>query len=154
MFFKDQGCAYCHPVRGQGGRAAPDLGVRGARNYTPATMAGLFWNHAPEMWSAMEAQRISRPLISREQAGDLLAYFYSVRFFDAPGDAARGKRVFESRRCVACHGISSPVNVAVKPVAAWRSLEDPLALVQRMWNHSGQMRAAFKERKIPWPRLE
>ncbi len=153
-FFRDQGCAYCHPVRGQGGqggRLAPDLGGRGARSYTPATMAAQFWNHAPEMWSAMEAQRISRPQVSRRQAGDLFAYFYSVRFFDAPGDAARGKRVFESKGCVTCHGIKSAVAPAAKPVVGWKSLEDPLALVQEMWNHSGQMRASFKERKLSWP---
>lgn len=141
-FFASQGCGNCHAVRGVGARSAPDLGIRTGRSYTPTLMAGLFWNHAPAMWSAMSTQGVRRPDIGREQAADLFAYFYSVRYFDAPGDAARGKRLFEVKHCAECHGVSS--------VVRWKSLEDPIVLVEQMWNHAGQMKAAFKERKIPW----
>ena len=39
-------------------------------------------------------------------AADLFAYFYSARFFEKPGDAARGKRAFAVRGCSNCHGLT------------------------------------------------
>ena len=35
-----------------------------------------------------------------------LRTLYSTRFFDKPGDAARGKQAFESHHCADCHGIT------------------------------------------------
>ena len=66
------------------------------------------WNHAPAMWSAMSARATSHAGDLDEQAAaDLFAYFYSTRFFEKPGDAARGKRVFADRGCAGCHGLDA-----------------------------------------------
>ncbi len=151
--FQKQGCIQCHSVGGQGGKLGPDLGRRIGRGYTPSLMASLMWNHAPEMWSAMEKAGIAKPELTAEQAADLFAYFYSARYFEQPGDAGRGKRVFESRRCGACHGLSTALEGGPKPVAEWVSLRDPLTLAAEMWNHAAQMKEAFAQRKIPWARL-
>ena len=40
------------------------------------------------------------------------------------------------------------------PVNAWESLNDPIMLLTRIWNHTAQMRTAFAEKKIGWPRLD
>ncbi|HXG31911.1 MAG TPA: c-type cytochrome [Bryobacteraceae bacterium] len=151
--FQKQGCVQCHSVGGQGGKLGPDLGRRIGRGYTPSLMASLMWNHAPQMWTAMEKAGISKPELTPEQAADLFAYFYSARYFEQPGDAGRGKRVFESRRCGACHGLSKALEGGPKPVAEWVSLTDPLTLAAEMWNHAAQMKEAFAQRKIPWARL-
>lgn len=151
--FQKQGCIQCHSIGGRGGKLGPDLGRRIGRGYTPSLMASLMWNHAPAMWSAMEKAGISKPELTPEQAADLFAYFYSARYFEQPGDAGRGKRVFESRRCGVCHGLSKALEGGPKPVAEWASLTDPLTLAAEMWNHAGQMKEAFAQRKIPWARL-
>jgi Cytochrome c len=143
----------CHSFSGQGGTSAPDLSRRPADAYTPALMASLMWNHAPEMWSGMQKQGITRPSLAPESAADLFAYFVSARYFERPGDPNRGKRVFTMRRCGDCHGITVPVAGGGPPVAKWESLADPLLLVQQMWNHGGKMRAAFAEKKLAWVRL-
>ena len=52
------------------------------------------WNHAPAMWAAMRARERQAGDLNEQAAGDLFAYFYSARFFEKPGDAARGKRLF------------------------------------------------------------
>ena len=36
--------------------------------------------------------------LNEQAAADLFAYFYSARFFEMPGDAARGKRAFSVAR--------------------------------------------------------
>ena len=68
QLFRTQGCVTCHSINGQGGNTAPDLGKRIDRNFSPAVLAGLMWNHAPAMWAAMEQRGISRPTLDKKIA--------------------------------------------------------------------------------------
>src|SRR5579862_8705879 len=68
QLFQSQQCIQCHSFRGKGGTIAPDLSKRIDRNYTPAVMASLMWNHAPDMWAAMRKQGISRPTLTTQSA--------------------------------------------------------------------------------------
>ena len=151
--FNTQSCDRCHSINGKGGTIAPDLGKRIGRNYTPATLAAVMWNHAPAMWSAMRQQNVPQKLLTTQEAADLFAYFYSVRFFDRPADAARGSRVFEQKRCAECHGVAARNRAGAKPVTEWSSLGNPIDLAAAMWAHSANMRQAFAERNISWPDL-
>ena len=151
--FTSERCIQCHSINGKGGKIAPDLGKVIDRSFTPARMVGLMWNHAPAMWSTMRNRGVERPVLSAENAADLFAYFYSIRFFDKPGDAARGKEVFSARRCADCHGITNSKAEGAPAVTSWESLGHPIILVQQMWNHSGRMREALARRKIVWPQL-
>jgi mono/diheme cytochrome c family protein len=149
--FATQMCLRCHSINRQGGRVGPDLGRRMDRDYTPALLASLMWNHAPAMWKASSAAMIQLPPLSEAQASDLFAYFYSMRYFEKPGEAQRGKRVFNEKHCVQCHAISG--GGPGTPVNSWDSLNDPIMLLARVWNHTAQMRTAFAEKKIAWPQL-
>lgn len=151
--FRTENCTACHSIRGQGGKAAPDLGRIIGRSYTPSWMASLMWNHAPAMWEAMEKRGIAKPQLTEEQAADLFAYFHSVGFFERPGDAARGKRVFYSRHCAECHGLSSQLPGGGPPVISWQSLTARIVLAQQMWNHASRMEETMKRRGIRWPNL-
>lgn len=153
--FAQQHCTECHSVQGKAkGPAAlgkaPDLGRRLDRDYTPAGLASRMWNHAPQMWTAMKAAKIDVPNLNEQAVGDLFAYFYAARYFDKPGDAGRGKRVFEDKQCGTCHsekGMASPVK-------KWKSLTDPVELVERMWNHAPQMVEAAKNSKLKFPKMD
>jgi mono/diheme cytochrome c family protein len=151
--FESQGCIQCHSVDGKGGKIAPDLGKRIGRNYTPALLVSVMWNHAPTMWAAMDRQGIRTSVIDEQGAADLFAYFYAVRFFDKPGDAARGKRLFSSKHCSECHGIHGPKSEDAKPVIKWESLGHPIRLAEAMWNHAANMRQAFADQKLAWPEI-
>ncbi len=150
QLFQSQQCIQCHSFQGKGGTTAPDLAKRIDRNYTPAVMASLMWNHAPDMWAAMKKKGIVKSEMTPDIAADLFAYFVSARFFDRPGDAGRGKADFTELHCAACHGISTAIPGGGPPVVKWESLADPLVLVEQMWNHGAEMRAAFAKRKFPW----
>ncbi|MEI9970774.1 MAG: c-type cytochrome [Ignavibacteriota bacterium] len=153
QLFQSEQCIQCHSFQGKGGTTAPDLSKRIDRDYTPAVMASLMWNHAPDMWGAMKSKGIVKSQMTPETAADLFAYFVSARFFDRPGDAGRGKQAFTARHCADCHGISDAVAAGGPPVVKWGSLADPLTLAEQMWNHGPAMRAAFAQRKYPWVAL-
>jgi cytochrome c551/c552 len=138
---------------GEGGKTAPDLGRIVESGFSPYRLTGLLWNHAPVMWAAMERAGIERPEPTGQEAADLFAFFFAARYFEAPGDARRGRLAFRSKRCSECHGIESPVREGIRPVADWQALENPISLAQQMWNHSGEMRQALEQSRIQYPRL-
>jgi mono/diheme cytochrome c family protein len=151
--FETERCIQCHSIDGKGGKIAPDLGKQIDRSFTPALLASTMWNHAPVMWAAIEGAGIEKPKLSPEAAADLFAYFYSTRFFDKPGDAARGKEAFRAKHCGDCHGITDSRAEGAPPVVKWDSLGQPIVMVQQMWNHSGRMHEAFARKHIAWQEL-
>src|SRR3954454_2446985 len=88
-----QGCAACHDI-GPGSSTVSTGALRRTlnREYSPAGLTATMWNHAPEMWAAMASAGVPVPRISEEHAGNLFAYFASLRYFEPMGDASRGKR--------------------------------------------------------------
>lgn len=155
--FTTLSCVQCHSVNGKGGTAAPDLGARVDRDLTPATLAATMWNHAPTMWASMRERNIRAGDLAGDLndqgAADLFAYFYSARFFEKPGDAGRGKRLFSENHCSECHGLTEAKTPEAKPVSQWQSIGQPMALVNAMWNHAATMRPEFARRKLRWPEL-
>lgn len=151
--FEQERCVRCHSVNGKGGKMGIDFGLIMSRSYTPAHLASTMWNHAPLMFGAMETAGIQRPKLTPGDAADLFAYFYSTRFFDKPGNAARGKAAFTEKRCGECHGVADSRGENAPPIAKWDSLADPVVMAQQMWNHSSHMQDAFARRKIPWQQL-
>jgi mono/diheme cytochrome c family protein len=152
--FELQGCIQCHSLNGVGATIGPDLGRIADRGFTPASLAATMWNHAPQMWTESQLRNATRPSMDEQQAADLFAFFYSLRFFEEPGDAARGKALFDSKKCSVCHGIDTPKLAAVKPVSEWTSLGDPLELIETMWNHSSQMQDEMAKNHIRVPQLK
>ena len=151
--FTGQSCTNCHSLSGRGGTSAPDLGRRYDRNYTPAGVASLMWNHAPAMWSAVAKQGVTMPRLSEADAADLFAYFYAVHFFEKPGEAERGKALFASKHCGDCHALTGGSPNVGPAVSEWQALADPTLLITQMFAHAAQMNAAMRQRNIVWPQL-
>src|SRR6516162_3741361 len=66
QLFQSEHCVQCHSFKGHGGTLAPDLSRRVDRDYTPAVMASLMWNHAPAMWDAMKKNGVTKTSLSPE----------------------------------------------------------------------------------------
>lgn len=150
--FETQQCTRCHSINGRGGKIAPDLGQRTGRNFTPVLLVSTLWNHAPAMWSEMRRQGIESPVITTQDAADLFAFFYSARYFDRRGDAARGKDAFSRHRCADCHSLAESKGDA-PPAATWQALGSPVALAEGMWNHAKRMSDEFERRGLRFPKL-
>lgn len=151
--FKSQNCVTCHSVNGEGGKSGPDLGKRSSRGYTPSELTALMWNHAPQMWTAMDAAKITRPKLSSDQAADLFAFFFAARYFEQKGDAGRGRKAFADKGCAECHNISSTNGGGGPAVMKWESVSDSIELSRQMWNHSSKMREAMKAKSVKIPEL-
>jgi mono/diheme cytochrome c family protein len=153
QLLQGRGCIVCHKVNGVGGGSAPDLGARRSRNYTPVGLTAVIWNHAPSAWARSGTQPAGTSAIGAGQADDLFAYFSSRRFFEPLGDARRGKQVFVAKQCASCHGIRERVSADAPPVAAWRSLRDPIGFARDMWNRQSGMAPAFERKGAVHQRL-
>jgi cytochrome c551/c552 len=157
-------CTTCHAIDGMGGNGAPDLAVRLDEDLSPAALAARMWNHGPQMWKQLADG--GRPLIGLNE-GDIAnfyAYLYSLRHFDPPGDAERGKSLFDDKGCGGCHELmgskrqqGDPVAgsaVGAPPVEAWATMADPVLWIQSMWNHGSVMSSKMASKQREWPRLE
>jgi len=154
----EQGCLECHTVRGAGvgheaTRTAPELGGGLVSTYTASSLASILWNHTPAMWAELIGRGLPRPAFTEPDAEDLFAYLYSLRFFEFPAQAGRGKQVFETAQCSECHSLNKPAHGPGNPVVEWGSVDDPVTLVYRMWNHASSMNKEFASRKKAWPVL-
>jgi cytochrome c2 len=152
--FELQGCIQCHALNGVGPTTGPDLGRVADRGFTPASLAATMWNHAPQMWAESKLRNAARPAMSEQQAADLFAFFYSLRFFEEPGDAARGKALFDQKKCSTCHGVDTSRAAGVKSISDWTAPGDPLELVETMWNHSSAMQDEMAKNHIRIPQLK
>jgi mono/diheme cytochrome c family protein len=144
----DLGCTTCHKLDEHKGATAPDLGRRISRSYTPALLTAVIWNHASHRESGAGPVHLSA-----DQTADLLSYFASRRYFEPPGDAARGRQVFIAKHCSGCHGVTRRLSAEANPVVEWRSLRDPIAFAQEMWNRPLIMRQAFPRKGFHYPQL-
>jgi cytochrome c2 len=152
QLLEEKGCLQCHSYQGRGGKRAPDLAQKSDRSYTPSLFAGVIWNHSPSMWAAL-GNNTSRLRMTSAETSDLFAYFYSQLYFSIPGDAARGKLVFEEKNCAGCHVSKSGGQTRGPALSTWKEVKDPITWAERMWNHSGAMDAAMAKAGLSWPQL-
>ncbi len=148
--FQDKGCSRCHAVNGVGGGIGPDLAHSSAESSLPQLVTAM-WNHAPQMWERMRADRVDYPTLSYEEVAELLAYLYVSRHADENGDAANGKTLFTAKGCVACHAVRGDGGRVGPDLAAVQGIDTPLAWTQAMWNHGTAMEARLREKGLQWP---
>ena len=149
-------CTSCHSIDGVGGGTAPDLGRPSPKDLSPAAVAASMWNHAPAMWQQMNERQIPIPSLSWVDGANFYAYLYSVRYFDPPGDVARGEQVFNTKSCASCHVLRPDPNPAAPAPAApavstWLTVADPVLWMQQMWNHSAGMAGQIEQAGKGWP---
>ncbi|MBI2202697.1 MAG: c-type cytochrome [Candidatus Rokubacteria bacterium] len=148
--FGAKGCTRCHAVNGVGPSVGPDLG-RIPRPRTFYDLAAALWNHARPMADRMRQLGIARPHLDGRETGDLVAFLFTLDYFDPPGNADTGRRLFTEKRCIACHQVAGTGGVVGPSLDTSKSFESPLDLAAAMWNHGPQMADAMRARNIPRP---
>jgi len=129
-------CGLCHSIWGEGGKGGPDLGTLPESYVSPSQLAGLMWNHEPEMWARMAARKISLQKIDKKEMADLFAFLDFLRYMDEPGDPKRGKMLMESKACMKCHTVKEGRK---EDLVRWGMYVNPILWAQMMWNHAPQM---------------
>ncbi len=135
--FQTKGCASCHNPGGGQARQAPDLAADELGWSRPDQLVTAMWNHAPQMWERMQAQKIVQPVFSEREMADLLAYVYTLRYVGEPGNPARGESLFAAKGCVACHRVGNKKDLVSRNVTALGATMTAVGWATAMWNHPG-----------------
>jgi len=148
--FGFKGCSLCHAVNGVGGQVGPDL-ARIPRPRSFYDLAAAMWNHYPRMAKRMRDLAISRPLLHPRETGNLIAFLYTLDYFDTPGNAETGKRLFAQKRCVVCHQAGGVGGVIGPNLDFLKQYGSPIFVATAMWNHGPAMAEAMRARGITRP---
>jgi mono/diheme cytochrome c family protein len=149
--FFDKGCARCHSALGEGGHSAPDLARAPAGHLSSAELLAAMWNHAPEMWEKMRIEGVAPPKFAESDMANLFAFLYSVRSLDEAGDADRGRRLLQEKKCLECHGVGAKGKRQAPDLLKWAVYRNPVSWIQAMWNHAPAMQSAMAARGVKWP---
>jgi len=143
--FSEKGCIKCHAFGG-----AYDLSRKKEFPRTLAQLAGVMWNHSEEMRQGMEKKGITFPDLSSQEMAHLVAYLFSTRYFDEPGNVENGKSVFTKRQCTLCH----KKGAIAGDLSQLKGQISPIFMAQAMWNHGPKMLEKMREVKVPWQKID
>jgi len=150
--YGEKGCIKCHGAGGEGGSIGPDLRAA-AQSRTFQDLSAALWNHLPVMTRRMDELGIQRPRLSTRDAGDLIAYLYTLDYFEPPGDAERGAVLFTEKSCIRCHRVGGIGGVVGPDLDNVGTRGVPIEVATAMWNHSPAMSDAARARGIQRPTL-
>ncbi|HEY3304059.1 MAG TPA: c-type cytochrome [Candidatus Binatia bacterium] len=148
--FGSKGCSSCHSIDGVGAKAGPDLG-RARRAHSFYEFAAAIWNHLPGMAERMRQAKIQRPSLSPGEAADLIAFLYTLDYFDPPGNAETGKRLFTEKKCIVCHQSGGAGGVVGPNLDSLKQYGSAIFVAAAMWNHGPAMAEAMRARGIARP---
>jgi mono/diheme cytochrome c family protein len=150
--FGSEGCVKCHAIKGLGGTEGPDL-ARFPRARTFYDLAAAMWNHLPGMVQRMRELGIEQPHLTGRETGDLIAFLYTLDYFDPAGDGGKGEELFAERHCIVCHQVGGVGGVVGPDLASRGQFVAPIQVAAAMWNHGPAMSEAMQARGIGRPRF-
>jgi len=116
--------------------------------------AGVMWNHSPQMYQMMNVRGIQRPVFGGQDMADVMAFFDSLRYFEANGSVEAGRGLFTSRGCGRCHGANAQ-GTSLGPALGERGRNfNSVALAAAFWRHGPEMYRRTQTLGIPWPKLQ
>jgi cytochrome c2 len=139
----ERSCESCHSL-GRDERSKVDL-LRTSKPRSVSYYIAAMWNHAP----AMRRRGGSTSKLNQGEMRDVIAFLFSQRYFFESGDASRGRRAFEEKRCAGCHERRSP-NAAPDLFQA-TEVYSPITLTAAAWRHGPAMLATMEKQGLSWP---
>jgi cytochrome c2 len=151
--FQQKSCISCHAIRGEGGTVGPDLSSVHPLPRTLTEMAARMWNHSPEMTATMKAKGIERPLFAGQEMADLIAFLYSVRYFELGGSPIIGQQLFTQRKCSRCHGTDARGGEFGPNLKKGDRVFTPVNFALALWSHGPRMYSKAEDLGLGWPTL-
>lgn len=151
--FQRKGCISCHAIHGEGGTDGPDLTLGHPVPSTLTRLAARMWNHSPEMWEAMKAKGVKRPAFAGQEMADLIAFLYSIRYFELGGSPEIGQQLFTERKCGTCHGADAQGGEVGPGLRKSDRLFTPVNFALALWSHGPRMYSKAEDLGLGWPTL-
>lgn len=151
--FEQKGCITCHSIEGESGKIGPDLG-RNKYYGSFLQLAGIMWNHAPDMLRRMRELELPYPEFSRTEMAELIAYLYYLRYLGEPGDLYRGKILLKEKKCLVCHSIGGEGGNLAPAFDSLAKYISPLYMAQALWNHGPEMNKQIRKMGLKRPKFE
>lgn len=148
--FTDLECAKCHIVNEKGGTMGPALSPRPEGPFSPNGMAGAMWSHAVSMWQAADKAGVKLPALTDQQAADIHAFVAGTSRPDIPGNAERGRRVYEGKLCASCHDQSM---LGAPDLAAQSGRFSAYRMIAALTAHGRGMLSRMAARSAAWQTL-
>jgi cytochrome c2 len=130
-----KGCEHCH-TGSDSLESRPTL-------FTFSDLAATLWNHS------FRVPAKPAPLVDVEME-QLVSYLISMQFFEERGDLARGRKIYEGKRCGLCHDDPSS---GAPPRAAMGGRMTSFGIFAALWKHGPAMLQKMRDRKFAWPRF-
>ncbi len=131
--FLKKGCVRCHGVDRQSAGPTASVSLGEASRLGPGRLVSAMWNHAPQMRERAEA--VPYPTLDHEETAHIFAYLYTSGSMGEPGDAERGRELFASKTCAACHAPAGQPGGTRPTVAELAAADSSVGWARAMWNH-------------------
>lgn len=158
QLLESQRCLPCHARGGEKPRwdlAAP------SEFQSPLGWIEALWNNASKMQVQMQERKLSWPQFQGHDLSDLYSYVYPAErgspppVADPPPDPERGWKLFQEKRCIACHSIKNDDGRAGPTLGPIRNLPPTFTqLGELMVNKAPKMLRAMDEQGIERPQLQ
>ncbi len=154
-WFREKRCIDCHSVGGRGGTIPLD---DYAPYIAPIVLAEGMWNHGPAMQAEQTQRGLSVPIFVAREVADIQAYIRQassmrdrrVELLEPP-DPNRGRQLFATKRCTACHGAAGEGTEYGPDVRMATQRLTVSEIAGRLWNHSALMWRAMRARGVAFP---
>jgi len=155
---ESKGCIGCHKVAGNGGTVGPDF-EKSQRYASPINMVQAMWNHGPAMLEQIRKNKMSYPALTSQDVADISAYLRQATAGNteirmSPGNPAKGKAVFDEKRCSKCHtsdAAAKRIQTGLIRIDLKKGVSEVATL---MWNHGVAMMERMKKESVEWPKFE
>jgi mono/diheme cytochrome c family protein len=85
---------------------------------------------------------------------DIVAYLYSLRYFDGAGDPGAGRRRIRESGCLDCHSLGGDGRDSAPDLARSDGADSPADVIAALWNHVLLLSEIRQEGSAPWPYFE
>jgi mono/diheme cytochrome c family protein len=140
--FTEKGCGLCHAIRGAGPTAGPELAKIERKS---------FFDIGAAMSNHLRGVTIPKPSLSADEVTRLIAFLFTLQYYDQPGDAKAGEQAFGAKGCVQCHEVGGKGGRRGPSLDFLKHANSPVLVAVALWNHGPEMAEAVETRGIPRP---
>jgi mono/diheme cytochrome c family protein len=143
--FSQKGCGLCHAIRGYGATAGPDLSRIERKS---------FFDLGAAMSNHLRGVNIRKPTLSPEETTSLIAFVYTLQYYDRTGDATVGEQLFTAKGCSICHEVGGKGGHRGPGLDFLKRAYSPVLVAAALWNHGPEMAEALEAQGIKRPTFE